>query len=151
TRSAAALVALLEVAATRGETVALLDLLKAPFAFADDPERGERLMEIEHALRRDNVLGGWERVQTALRAPPQAQAVIRRVADQAGILTGRKALARWSETPLRALHALGMRGALQGDHAGRQVTSLLELLALDEADAAQEFSFSEWRAFLGLQ
>ena len=151
TRSAAALVALLEAAATRGETVALLDLLKSPFAFAADPERAERVMEIEHALRRENVLGGWESALTALRAHPQAQAIVKTVADQATLLSGRKTLARWSATTLRALDALGMRSALEADHAGRQVMTLLELLAPDGEDAAHAFSFNEWRAFLGLQ
>lgn len=161
TRSAAALVALLETAATRGDTVTLLDLLKSPFAFADEPERTTHILDIEHALRRNNVVGGWDSARAALdqHASAAAQRMLKTVAEQAVRLGGRRSLARWSETTLGALEQLGMRRALQDDHAGRQVVALLESIGAEDQDGEEgskradghEFSFAEWRAFLSLQ
>lgn len=153
TRSAAALAALLETAATRGDTVAVLDLLKSPFAFAHDPARGTRVLEIEQALRRHNVLGGWDGAAAALNAdaPEAARAMLDALATQAMRLSGRRTLARWSELTLEALDALGMRAALQDDHAGQQVVALLERIGSEAGDGEHEFSYPEWRAFLSLQ
>lgn len=161
TRSAAALVALLETAATRGDTVTLLDLLKSPFAFAAEPERTTHILDIEHALRRNNVVGGWDSARAALdrHARPGARQMLKTVAEQAARLGGRRSLGRWSETTLGALEQLGMRRALQDDHAGRQVVALLESIGAEDQDREEggqrsgvhEFSFSEWRAFLSLQ
>lgn len=52
---------------------------------------------------------------------------------------------------MRALDALDMHAALQADHAGQQVIAVLDMLQYDDGSVAQEFSFSEWRAFLSLQ
>ena len=151
TRTAAALAALLDVVSTRGETVALLDLLKSPFLCAHVPDKAACVMEIEHALRRFNVLGGWESVLAALEGAPQAQDLLRLIADQAVLFAGRKSLKEWGKVTGQALDALGMREALANDAAGMQVTTLLDMLAQDCDGMAHPFSFAEWRAFLSLQ
>jgi ATP-dependent helicase/nuclease subunit B len=151
TRSAASVAAFLDVVTTRGETVALLDLLKSPFLFADLPDKSERVMAIEHALRRFNVLGGWEAAMTVLRDAPLARESLEQIAHQAALFAGRKNLAEWGELTSRALDALGMRAALDADAAGTQVIALLDMLTQNCGTTAHPFSFAEWRAFLGLQ
>lgn len=151
TRTAAALAALLDVVSTRAETVALLDLLKSPFLFPDLSDKTARVMEIEHALRRFNVLGGWEAAASALREATLASELLRQIAAQAGMFTGRKTLAEWGQVTSQALEALGMRAALEVDAAGAQVIALLDMLTQDCEAVLHAFSFSEWRAFLSLQ
>ncbi len=151
TRAAASLAALLDVVTTRAETIALLDLLKSPSLFAERPEKPDLVMEIEHALRRFNVLGGWEAALAVLRDAPQAQALLICVAEQVRAFGGRKTLSEWGAVTDDVLRALGMRAALEADAAGRQVVELLDLLAQDCAGMTHQFSFAEWRAFLSLQ
>lgn len=151
TRSGAALAALLETIATRAESVALLDLLKSPFLIGQDPMRAGLVMHIEHALRRANIMGGWDASLGALKDMASAKSLLKTLADQAASFSGRRPLAQWSATTIRALEALGMRDLLQKDSAGQQVTALLDLLEQDGDALAHNFSFAEWRAFLSLQ
>lgn len=151
TRSAAAIAALLDVVATRAETVALLDLLKSPYFCAHVEDKDLRVMEIEHVLRKTNVLGGWEAVRRALAGLPAAQQLLVHIAAQVARLAGRKRLTEWGAVTGEVLDALGMREALEKDAAGQQVIALLDMLAHDCAGMNHPFSFSEWRAFLGLQ
>lgn len=151
TRTAAALAALLDVVGTRAETIALLDLLKSPFLCPDVPDKALRVMEIEHALRRSNVLGGWEAARAALSDAPEAKALLKLIAAQAELFVGRKSLAEWGAVTDQALDALGMRAALEADAAGMQVIALLDMLMQDCESMSQPFSFAEWRAFLSLQ
>lgn len=151
TRTASAIAALLDVVATRAETGTLLDLLKSPFLFADLADKPDRVMAIEAALRRANVLGGWEAALAVLEDNPLAHDSLRRIADQARFLVGRKTLREWVDATSHALHSLGMYAALAADAAGAQVVALLDALEQD-CDATQDdFSFSEWRAFISLQ
>lgn len=151
TRTAAAVAALLDVVGTRAETVALLDLLKSPFFCAHVPDKAARVMEIEHALRRFNIPGGWDAAIAAVSGAPLARDMLKQVAAQAGLFAGRKSLPEWGAVMNQALDALGMRAALQSDAAGAQVTALLDMLMRDCCHMSQAFSFAEWRAFLSLQ
>lgn len=151
TRTAAAIAALLDVVSTRAETIALLDLLKSPFLCPHIHDKDMRVMEIEHALRRFNVLGGWETVTGALSDAPLARDLLIQIAGQARLFGGRKTLPEWGAVTNAALEALGMRAALEADAAGAQVTSLLDTLMQDCDGMSQPFTFSEWRAFLSLQ
>ncbi len=151
TRTAAAIAALLDVVSTRADTVTLLDLLKSPYLLPDMPDKTARVMEIEHALRRFNVLGGWDAAVSALREAPLASELLRRIAGQAELFAGRKSLAEWGKVTGLALDSLGMRAALEADEAGAQVVGLLDMLMQDCEAVSHAFSFSEWRAFLSLQ
>jgi ATP-dependent helicase/nuclease subunit B len=151
TRTAAAIAALLDVVTTRAETIALLDLLKSPCLFADRADKADRVMEIEHALRRFNVLGGWDVALAVLDDAPEAKAMLAQIAGQAGAFSGRKTLNEWGKTTDRVLQSLGMRAALEADAAGAQVVALLDMLVHDCGAMSHAFSFAEWRAFLSLQ
>ncbi|HEY0847317.1 MAG TPA: PD-(D/E)XK nuclease family protein [Noviherbaspirillum sp.] len=151
TRTAAAIAALLDVVSTRAETITLLDLLKSPFLCPQIPDKATRVMEIEHALRRLNVLGGWDAALAALGDAPQARDLLKLIADQAVLFTGRRTLNGWGAVTSQALDVLGMRAALEADAAGIQVINLLDMLVQDCEAVSHPFSFSEWRAFLSLQ
>jgi ATP-dependent helicase/nuclease subunit B len=151
TRAASALAAWLELVASGAETVGLLDFLKSPFVFADLEDKGELVMLSETALRRANVLSGWEAAADALTALPPAQRMLRLLAQQASEFKGSKSLCDWIAATHHILTALGMRAALQADAAGAQVIQLLQDVAQDCEQLGHKFSFPEWRAFLNLQ
>jgi ATP-dependent helicase/nuclease subunit B len=151
TRTAAAIAAFLDVVATRAETSALLDLLKSPFVFADVAGKSDRVMAIESALRRANVLGGWDAAANALAGDRMAQDLLQTIAAQARSFVGRKTLVEWIEASHRALQALGMWNALAVDAAGAQVIAMIEALEQDHESSSHVFSFAEWRAFVSLQ
>lgn len=151
TRAASALAAWLELVAARAETVGLLDFLKSPFVFADMDDKAGQVMASEIALRRANVLGGWEAAGTALTALPAAQRMIKLLAQQASGFNKSKTLCEWLAATQQALDALGMRAALQADAAGAQLIQLLQDIAQDCMQVGHIFSFSEWRAFINLQ
>lgn len=150
-RAAAAIAAWFEVVVSRGETVALLDLLKSPFLFADIPDKSAQVMAIESALRSANVLGGWRAVTTALANLPAAQASLRRIATQAESFAGRKTFSEWIAATNATLETLGMRNVLEDDAAGLQVIEMLDNFTQDCHAVTQPFSFAEWRAFVSLQ
>ena len=151
TRAASAIAAWFDVVASRAETIALLDLLKSPFMFADRSDKPAQLMTIEATLRNANVAGGWETAVHALAAAPAAQAWLIDIARQANRYGGRKTIAQWSAVTEAALQGFGMWAALQDDAAGCQVVALLQAIVGECEGQAQVFSFAEWRAFVSLR
>lgn len=151
TRAAAAVAAWTELVAAQAETVGLLDFLKSPFVFADEADKADHLMHIETALRRGNVPGGWEAAIAACERIPDAQQLLLRFREQAGLHTGRRRLCDWLQTTRQTFDALGMNVPLQNDEAGRQLLDLFESIERDCVRVDQDFSFAEWRAFLNLQ
>lgn len=151
TRAASAIAAWLELVAARAETVGLLDFLKSPFVFAALEDKADLVMQSEMALRRANVLSGWDAAANALTAIPQAQRMIKLLAQQASGFAGRKTLCDWITATNQTLDAIGMRAALQADAAGSQLIQLLQDISQDCVQVGHTFSFSEWRAFLNLQ
>jgi len=151
TRAAAAIMAWFEVVAARAETTALLDLLKSPYLFADAADKSFQVMAIEIALRNANVLGEWNAVISALAAQPDARGLVLRLADQAELFADRKTIKQWLAVTRAALDALGMRQPLAQDPAGEQVLALFDAMEQDCHALEAEFSFAEWRTFLGLQ
>jgi len=167
TRAAACLAAWFEVVATRADTMALLDFLKSPFLplgsgaidtseVADGQSKADLVMDIELALRRNNVVGNWEAVLFTLERQPQARewiAQIARLAHQYGNSAGasRRSLKDWTQISIQTLTELGMLNPLQEDLAGTQVVQMLQALSSDCHGLDMHFSFSEWRAFINLQ
>ena len=167
TRAAAALAAWCEVVTSRGETRALLDLIKSPFLFAGMHDKAAVVMQIEWQLRRNNIVGEWRSILTAFDETSPASDCLQAIARQAAVFEGRKSLRGWRTCARQLLDALDMRAALQDDTAGQQVLDLLETLGAEESDQAgfdaadrahqqdtdnaDLFTFSEWRALLNLQ
>ena len=169
TRAASAISAWFDVITARGETTALLDLLKSPFVLKAAPSdllhsgqdgqdeqdsianKSALVMKIELLLRRANVLGEWRAVTSALSAAPAEQKTVALLAQQAGLFSGRKNLRDWIATTAAALDALGMSAALNADSAGQQILQLLQNIAPPGNDFSALFSFPEWRALVNLQ
>jgi len=153
TRAAAAMAAWCDVVTSRGETTALLDLLKSPFIFAGMADKSAAVMQIEWQLRRENISGEWRSVQAVFKDGSLAAGVLQAVAARAALFDGRKTLADWSACAQQLLDALDMRDAFAQDIAGQQVLQLLDDLGARQADAdgGELFSFAEWRALLNLQ
>jgi ATP-dependent helicase/nuclease subunit B len=151
TRAAAAIIAWFDVVASRAETVALLDFLKSPFLLVDTDDKADQVIAIETALRRANVLSGWQAAASALAGGSPAQRLLLQIEDQARSCAGRKSVAEWVDATSSVLENLGMRGALENDAAGMQVLAMMEAMREDCAALTQVFSFSEWRAFISLQ
>ncbi|WP_343741583.1 PD-(D/E)XK nuclease family protein [Herbaspirillum huttiense] len=153
TRAAAALAAWNDLVSARGETNALLDLLKSPFVFPDDADRSDRVMRIEARLRRTNIAGDWQALQSAFAEAGQADdlACIITLAKQAARFGGRKTLAQWCETQRGLCQALGMEAALRADGAGEQCLLMLDEIAAEQGGLSDTFSFAEWRALLNLR
>lgn len=156
TRAAAALAAWFDLVVTRADTMTLLDLLKSPFLLANaldgtDDEKSDRIMRIELALRRANVIGGWDAIVNALSTIPAEQRWLQWLAKLASDYGGRKNLSMWADATLRILQSLGMQTTMQTDGAGLQVMQLLQTISRDCKNMPAEFSFAEWRAFMNLQ
>ncbi|MBB3214147.1 ATP-dependent helicase/nuclease subunit B [Herbaspirillum sp. Sphag1AN] len=161
TRAAAALAAWCEVVTSRGETRALLDLLKSPFLFASMEDKAAVVMQIEWQLRRNNIVGEWRSILTAFDETSSASDCLQAIARQAAVFEGRKSLRGWRICARQLLDALDMRVALQDDTAGQQVLEMLETLGAEQGEqggngdqdkeSGDLFTFSEWRALLNLQ
>lgn len=151
TRAAASVAAWFDLVASRAGTAPLLDLLKSPFVLAGLADKPALVLEAELALRASNAAGGWDTVRTALRAAPAAQAVAAQWQQLAQRFGGRKSLTDWVQLTDAMLRELDMRAALEADAAGMQVVRMLDRLAAESARVAPLFSFSEWRALVGLQ
>jgi inactivated superfamily I helicase/RecB family exonuclease len=65
TRAAAAIVAWLDIVATRADTVTLLDFLKSPYVCTRLHGKARQLMLLETVLRRANISGGWRAILAA--------------------------------------------------------------------------------------
>ena len=154
TRAAAALVSWFDVVSSRAESTALLDFLKSPFhlASAHDQieDKTELVMAIELALRRANVAGGWRAVAAAV-PEGAARLHLQQLAACAGNFQGRHPIGGWLAITSAALASLGIEEAYVDDAAGVQVQALLLELGNACADLRAQFSFAEWRAFVGLQ
>ncbi|GGC76520.1 PD-(D/E)XK nuclease family protein [Undibacterium terreum] len=169
TRAAAALAAWFEVISTRADTIALLDLLKSPYLAADltaglqsdageqegivpqEIDKADLVMHIELALRKANVVGGWDAILYSLNNLPQERQWIAGLSRQASSFAARRSLREWSASSLQALEQLNMFASLQADNAGAQIIKLLQSLSSDCQHMEAPFSFAEWRAFINLQ
>lgn len=161
TRAAAALAAWFEVVATKADTMALLDLLKSPYLHCkvggEEQQqdaamlKADRVMAIELALRRANVLGGWDAVLAALDGLPEERHWVAALARQAGKFTARKNLKEWTAVSLQLMAELGLQASMQEESAGNQILQMLQALNGDCQHMDASFSFAEWRAFLNLQ
>jgi len=150
TRAAAALTAWFDVVTTRAQNTALLDFLKSPFLLEVSEENADVVMAIEIALRRGNVAGGWGAVMAAVPTGP-ARERVRHLNAQANLFKERRTIAAWMEVTDTVLDALGMADAYRKDAAGQQMMTLLLQIARDCSALVQDFSFSEWRAFVSMQ
>jgi ATP-dependent helicase/nuclease subunit B len=158
TRAAAALAAWFDVVVTRADTMTLLDLLKSPYLDCPKTEsdegaqsKSDRIMHIEFALRRANVLSGWDSILFSLDRLPDEANWIASIARQAHAYDARRKLSDWASHTLQTLQNLCMHTALDADSAGQQIIKLLQDIQANCQKMEATFSFSEWRSFVNLQ
>ncbi|MGZ3159959.1 MAG: PD-(D/E)XK nuclease family protein, partial [Burkholderiaceae bacterium] len=151
TRAAAVIVAWFDVITNRAETIGLLDFLKSPYLFSAHANKTAQVMAIEIALRRANVLGGWDLVIDTLAAMPKQAQLIAQIAEQAKRFAGRKTLADWMAVTASALDVLEMRSSMATDAAGLQVLEMLDAMQQDGEASTHTYSFSEWRSLVSMQ
>jgi len=150
TRAAASLVAWFDVVTTRAQNTALLDFLKSPFLLEASQDHADIVMIIEMALRCGNVAGGWRAVIASI-PPGPARVQVQCLETLAGLFRERRSVVEWTQLTVSSLNAIGMETAYRKDAAGQQVIKLLSQIARDCHALLQQFSFSEWRAFMSMQ
>ncbi|MCP5278513.1 MAG: PD-(D/E)XK nuclease family protein [Thiobacillus sp.] len=132
----------------------LLDLLKSPFLFADDPAgRTAAAHGLEAALRRHGAPANLAGYQALARQEglAEAQSILSRLAAAQSLFTRRRQpLAAWTRQLLEAMDLLGARPALAADPIGRQLLELLQRLEQEVAGMSQGFDQGDWRRWLFL-
>ncbi|MFZ5484904.1 MAG: PD-(D/E)XK nuclease family protein, partial [Pseudomonadota bacterium] len=134
----------------------LLDLLKSPFVFADEPaaSRDAAVAAFAEVLARHRLGGGLARLRRLAEA--EAPAIAPRLARLAHAATlfqagARKTLSGWVTALFTSLDALGALVALRADPAGRQLLDWLRGQADELAPDRSRHDLSSWRAWLTLQ
>jgi len=132
----------------------LLDLLKSPFIFADQPagERKRAVYQLEQLVRKHGVAShldafldlahGEAGVETALVRLRQAAEALRRNSDT---------LAGWLRALDDSLSILGVLQGLAADAAGAQLLQALHTWQQELAADSTRFSRAEWRHWLAQQ
>ncbi len=132
----------------------LLDLLKSPFIFADQPaqERKQAVYQLEQLVRKHGVAShldafldlahGENEVQTALARLRQAAEVLRKNSDTLG---------GWLHALDDSLSILGVLQGLAADAAGAQLLQALQTWQQELAADSTRFSRAEWRHWLAQQ
>ena len=132
----------------------LLDLLKSPFIFADQPagERKQAVYQLEQLVRKHGVAShldafldlahGEAGVETALVRLRQAADLLRRNSDT---------LAGWLRALDDSLSILGVLRGLAADAAGVQLLQALQTWRQELAADGTRFSRAEWRHWLAQQ
>jgi ATP-dependent helicase/nuclease subunit B len=132
----------------------VLDLLKSPFLFADNPQaRKQAAFQFEQLVRRHGIIAHLhDFIELAQRESPELVQPLVRLRQAAQVLPGKGApLAGW----LHALHdSLDILGVIQGwyqDTAGQQLLQLLTLWQEELQTDTTSCSFAEWRRWLSQQ
>ena len=132
----------------------LLDLLKSPFIFADQPatERKQAVYRLEQLLRKHGVAShldayfdlaqGTAEVQVALARLRQAADAMRKNSDT---------LSGWLRALHESLSILGVLSGLAADEAGLQLLQALQTWQQELDTDNTRFSRSEWRHWLAQQ
>jgi len=132
----------------------LLDLLKSPFIFADQPayERKQAVYQLEKLVRKHGVAshlqafldlaGGEAEVQTAL-------ARLRQAAEALGKSSA--TLSGWLRALDESMSILGVVQGLSADAAGAQLLQALQTWQQELAADNTRFTRTEWRHWLAQQ
>jgi ATP-dependent helicase/nuclease subunit B len=141
----------------------LLDLLKSPYLFFEDPSgRKQAAYLFEQTVRRHGVIAHLkdyielaEREAVELVRPlvrlRQAARVIQRTEDGRQKTEKRLPLAKWLQALQESLEILGVTEGFKADEAGRQLLQQIAMWQDEMSSDKTPFSFSEWRRWLSQQ
>ena len=146
----------------------LLDLLKSPFLFADQP-RNQRLSTVyrleRDIIRNGNIARGVRRYRNQLRlrqhhlphwtrqAAREVEALLDRLEEAAAplqsLLAGTHSPREMIAALQHSMDLLGMEQAMSDDDAGKNILAELEQLALAAEGSGLVMSWQEFRSWLG--
>lgn len=132
----------------------LLDLLKSPYLFSDQPEtfRRDAVTRIERWIRTGNVVSGLQRIAAQAAADADGadvRSVVERLRESRRPMDVNRAPAHgWLARLRQSLELLGVASGLAADPAGAQVLDCLSRLETDTRADALPLAFGEWRRWL---
>ncbi len=133
----------------------LLDLLKSPFIFADQPaaERKAAVYQLEQLLRKQGVVAGLEQFAVLAGNEAVLQQPLARLRQAASLLKLNKSLsiADWLAALQQSLSVLGIDTGLQQDDAGVLLLNALQDWQRELEGDHNLFRFAEWRRWLAQQ
>jgi len=133
----------------------MLDLLKSPYMFADQPvsERKKLVYQLEQLLRKHGAVSHLDVfLELAQNEAPELGSPLARLRQAADELARKSnTLHGWLLALERSLTILGVYAGLAADAAGEKMLQALHTWQLElEADSTR-FSRAEWRHWLALQ
>ena len=133
----------------------LLDLLKSPYMFADQPahERKQMVYQLEQLLREHGAVAHLEVfLQLAQNAAPALGSPLARLRQAAEHLAKKSnPLQGWLLALEHSLTVLGVYAGLAADAAGEKLLQAIHTWQQELADDTTRFSRAEWRHWLALQ
>jgi ATP-dependent helicase/nuclease subunit B len=133
----------------------MLDLLKSPYMFADQPvsERKQLVYKLEQLLRKHGAVAHlevfFELAQNEAPELGSPLARLRQAADELGKKTN--TLSGWLLALERSLNILGVYAGLAADAAGEKMLQALHTWQQELVAGSTRFSRAEWRHWLALQ
>ncbi|MES1982427.1 MAG: PD-(D/E)XK nuclease family protein [Pseudomonadota bacterium] len=132
----------------------LLDLLKSPFIFADQPahERKQAVYQLEQLVRKHGVVAHLDAFMELSHDTPAVQLALARLRQAATPLQKSSAtLQGWLHALQESLDVLGIIQGLAADAAGTQLLQALHTWQQELAGDMTRFSANEWRHWLAQQ
>ncbi|HET7158451.1 MAG TPA: PD-(D/E)XK nuclease family protein, partial [Burkholderiales bacterium] len=131
----------------------VLDLMKSPFAFFDQPRsaRQAAVWRFENYVREASIVCGLEHFITAAEAHHDREVVeiLRRVQRARHNLgRGKQTIARWLTSLSLSLQELGVAQGLAADSAGVQLLELIERLRDELHGEPLTITYAQWRQWL---
>lgn len=133
----------------------MLDLLKSPYMFADQPaaERKQMVYQLEQLLRKHGAVAHLEVFfELAQNEAPELGSPLARLRQAADEL-GKKSstIHGWLLALERSLNILGVYAGLAADAAGEKLLQAVHTWQQELASDTTRFSRAEWRHWLALQ
>ncbi|MBI5659599.1 MAG: PD-(D/E)XK nuclease family protein [Nitrosomonadales bacterium] len=132
----------------------LLDLLKSPFIFADQPahERKQAVYQLEQLVRKHGVASRLQSFLDLAEGRVEVQTALARLRQAAEMLAKSSAtLSGWLQALHESLAILGVVQGLEGDAAGALLLRSLQTWQQELAADSARFSRTEWRHWLAQQ
>ena len=132
----------------------LLDLLKSPFIFAEQPahERKQAVYQLEQLLRKHGVASHLQAFLDLAQGEAGVQTALARLRQAAEALAKSSAtLSGWLQALRESLAILGVMQGLEMDAAGAQLLQSLQTWQQELAADSTRFSRAEWRHWLAQQ
>jgi ATP-dependent helicase/nuclease subunit B len=133
----------------------MLDLLKSPYMFADQPsaERKQMVYQLEQLLRKHGAVAHlevfFELAQNEAPALGSPLARLRQAAEELGKKSN--TINGWLLALERSLNILGVYAGLAADAAGEKLLQAVHTWQQELAADSTHFSRAEWRHWLALQ